>query len=114
MPRVGRTRPPRDARGEGVAVPSEHKPWQKLTFYMKITVDSFLELVIIHKYKTSSVAARRSRTMTSRQSALLDRLVTFCDRCGSPDLPVRVGRVLSCARFFRGMDRPAAATALLC
>src|SRR5437660_438244 len=44
--------------------------------------------------------------MTRRQSVLLDRLVTFCERCGSPDLPWRIERVLGYGSFFRGKGRP--------
>jgi hypothetical protein len=45
--------------------------------------------------------------MTRRQSVLLDRLVTFCERCDSPDLPLRIDRVLGFGSFFRGKERPA-------
>jgi hypothetical protein len=44
--------------------------------------------------------------MTSRQSVLLGRLVTFCERCGSPDLPLRIDRVYGYGSFFRGKERP--------
>ena len=44
--------------------------------------------------------------MTKRQAILLDRLVVFCERCGSPDLPLAVVRVLGYGSFFRGKERP--------
>jgi hypothetical protein len=44
--------------------------------------------------------------LTKRQSVLLDRLVTFCERCDSRDLPIRILRVLGYGSFFRGKDRP--------
>ena len=44
---------------------------------------------------------------TKRQAVLLERLVTFCERCGSPDLPMRVDRVIGYGSFFRGKERPA-------
>src|SRR5690242_17099404 len=52
--------------------------------------------------------------MTRRQAVLLDRLVTFCERCGSPDLPVRIGRVLGCGSFFRGKERPGDVNLIAC
>src|SRR5207253_10012124 len=49
----------------------------------------------------------RDAAMTKRQGVLLDRLVAFCQRCGSPDLPMKVVRVMGYGSFFRGKDRPA-------
>lgn len=44
--------------------------------------------------------------MTKRQAVLLVWLVTFCARCGSPDLPMKVDRVIGYGSFFRGEPNP--------
>lgn len=44
--------------------------------------------------------------MTKRQAVLLERLVTFCGRCGSPDLPMKVDCVIGYGSFFRGKPNP--------
>jgi hypothetical protein len=45
--------------------------------------------------------------ISKRQSVLLDRLVAFCERCGSLDLPLRITRIYGYGSFFRRKDRPA-------
>ena len=50
--------------------------------------------------------ASKASSPTRRQAVLLERLVTFCERCGSPDLPFRVLRVIGYGSFFRRKDRP--------
>ncbi|WP_165227540.1 hypothetical protein [Aquisphaera insulae] len=48
----------------------------------------------------------KSSHISKRQSVLLGRLVMFCERCGSIDLPVRVSQVIGYGSFFRGKESP--------
>jgi|GEM_PF-5643849 len=50
--------------------------------------------------------AEKAFPVSKRQTVLLDRLVAFCERCGSPDLPVRVSQVIGYGSFFRGKEAP--------
>ena len=50
--------------------------------------------------------AAKVSPLTKRQAVLLDRLVAFCERCSSLDLPLRVAKVIGYGSFFRGKDRP--------
>jgi hypothetical protein len=50
--------------------------------------------------------AEKASIVSKRQAVLLDRLATFCDRCGSPDLPVQVSEVIGYGSFFRGKESP--------
>jgi len=48
--------------------------------------------------------AEKASIVSKRQAVLLDRLTTFCDRCGSSDLPVQVSQVIGYGSFFRGKE----------
>jgi hypothetical protein len=50
--------------------------------------------------------ASKASSLTKRQAVLLDRLVTFCERCGSSGLPFQVLKVIGYGSFFRRKERP--------
>ncbi len=50
--------------------------------------------------------ASKSPKLSKRQALLLERLIAFCGRCGSPDLPLRIVKVIGYGSFFRGKERP--------
>lgn len=50
--------------------------------------------------------ALRSLKLSERQVLLLEHLVKFCGRCGSPDLPLQIVKVIGYGSFFRGKERP--------